>query len=557
MKKRNNHIKRLTAFLCLSVAFISGALAQSRLSPVIPMPQTIQSREGVFVLSDQTPLSSDPKSNGSAARYFLAELLKYKGLALSRNVSSSRPAIKFMLQPEKRLKGALYQLDIRPEGIQVNAATEEGLFAGAVSIMQIVRNTAGKTKKLELACYSISDAPFYNWRGLMLDESRHFFGKEKVKDILDWMAFYKLNKFHWHLTDQPGWRLEIKGYPKLNLIGGIGNYSDPLAPAKYYTQDDINEIVAYAAARFIQVIPEIDMPGHATAANRAYPEFSGGGNQKYPEFTFNPGKEETFQYLNNILKEVNVLFPSRMIHIGADEVHFGNDNWNKDSAVQALMKDKQLKNLKEVENYFVHRIADSVKKMGAEVLAWDEVVASSLSPEKTTVFWWRHDKRAELMKAFDKGFKTVLCPRLPLYFDFVQDSTQKIGRKWAGNFVPIKSVYEFPDKEILEHPKSQELVRGIQANIWTESVSTEQHLDYMLFPRITALAESAWTNPVKKNYPDFELRLKRHLRLFAESGLYYFDPFEPGKYREFIGPVQRKNMTPDADELTRQEKQIK
>src|SRR5690606_13307445 len=169
---------------------------------------------------------------------------------------------------------------------------------------------------IAIPAWEITDQPRYAWRGLMLDESRHFFGKEKVKSILDWMAFYKLNRFHWHLTDEPAWRLEIKKYPLLTLIGGIGSFTDGAAPAAYYTQQQIHEIVAYAAERNITVIPEIDMPGHATAANRAYPEYSGGGTEAHPHFTFNPGKEDTYAYLTDILRETNALFPSQLLHLG-------------------------------------------------------------------------------------------------------------------------------------------------------------------------------------------------------------------------------------------------
>ncbi|MFP4367730.1 MAG: family 20 glycosylhydrolase, partial [Bacteroidales bacterium] len=170
----------------------------------------------------------------------------------------------------------------------------------------------------------IREDPEYGWRGIMLDESRHFFGKDKVKSILDWMVYYKLNRFHWHLTDSPGWRIEIKKYPKLGHVGGIGNHTDPFTPAEFYTQEDIKEIIAYAKERKIVVIPEIDMPGHATAANHAYPEYSGGGSERYPDWTFHPGREGTYQYLTDILREVDALFPSQMVHLGGDEVSCGN-----------------------------------------------------------------------------------------------------------------------------------------------------------------------------------------------------------------------------------------
>jgi hexosaminidase len=364
----------------------------------------------------------------------------------------------------------------------------------------------------------------------MLDESRHFFGKEKVKFLLDWMAFYKLNRFHWHLTDEPGWRLEIKNYPRLSLVGGIGNYLDSTATAQYYTQEDIKEIVAYAAERKIVVIPEIDMPGHATAANKAYPQYSGGGSEKHPDFSFNPGREETYQYLTDILREADVLFPSDMIHLGGDEVSFGNEKWKTDAAVQRLMKKNGLKDLKAVEDYFIQRMADSLFEMNNRILAWDEMAGASLPVDKTLIFWWRHDRPEQLKTALDKGYTTVLCPRLPFYFDFVQDSAHRFGRKWNRLYNSLKEVYSFSAAQTAVAQNKKQLIAGMQANLWTETVSDEQRLDYLLFPRISALAEAAWTE--EKNYAGFLDRLKLHLPLYQKQKIYYYDPFRPLQHPE-------------------------
>jgi hexosaminidase len=226
--------------------------------------------------------------------------------------------------------------------------------------------------------------------------------------------------------------------------------------------------------------------------------------------------------------------------LGGDEVDFGIDGWKTDTDVKQLMENKKLKTVKDVERYFVKRMADSIINLNSEVLGWDEVINSNLPTDKTTVFWWRHDKTQELSNAIDKGYKTVLCPRLPLYFDFVQDASHTIGRKWDGKFAPLESVYNFPTKEILNYPKASQLIIGLQANLWTESFSTWQQLDYMLFPRITALAESAWTNPQRKNIQNFYNRLRKQLPLFTEAGLYYFDPFMPLRYPEYTIPSQIK-----------------
>src|SRR5690606_36011303 len=235
-----------------------------------------------------------------------------------------------------------YRLQVTGKQITITAHSAGGMINGISSLLQLVESRQSQNQQVWVDGWQVNDAPLYKWRGLMLDESRHFFGIKKVKSILNWMAYYKLNRFHWHLTDEPGWRIEIKKYPLLALVGGVGSYTNPYVPAQFYTQDEIAEVVRYAAERNITVIPEIDMPGHATAANRAYPAFSGGGSDKHPEFTFNPGKEETYAYLTHILREVNALFPSGMLHLGGDEVSYGNEKWITNPDIKNLMMRNKL-----------------------------------------------------------------------------------------------------------------------------------------------------------------------------------------------------------------------
>ncbi len=375
----------------------------------------------------------------------------------------------------------------------------------------------------------------------MLDESRHFFGVAEVKKILDLMALHKLNKFHWHLTDSPGWRIEIKQYPLLTSIGAKGNNSDPEAEAQFYTQKQISEIIRYAADRFIEVIPEIDMPGHATVAVRAYPEFSGGGSKKYPDFTFHPGKEGTYQFLTNVLKEVGDLFPSKYIHIGGDEVSFGNQQWTGFPEVQQLMKRENFKDLVAVEHHFLRRMADSIQKMGKTMIGWDEVVAANLTTHPL-VMWWRHDQPKMLELALRNGYEVILCPRIPLYFDFVQLESHKSGRKWAGKYAPLESVYDFPsDKFTGGVSISTPLVKGIQANLWTETMHTTNRLEFMTFPRLSALAEAAWTNQEVKNFDSFKKRMSSVNGIFQKSDVDYFDATNPDKAKEIVGPETLKN----------------
>ena len=270
------------------------------------------------------------------------------------------------------------------------------------------------------------------------------------------------------------------------------------------------------------------MPGHASAASKAYPEFSGGGSPTYPGYTFNPGKDSVYTYLTDILKEVDALFPSQVIHLGGDEVHYGNQDWNTNKDIQDLMKHEKMKNLKDVENYFFQRMADSLLLIHNKVAAWDEVADSQLSPEHTIVFFWRQNRPEQLQKSLDRKFNIVLCPRLPMYLDYAQDTLQVHGvdwRKFSCN--SYQKVYSFSPQDIpVKYPKNCNIL-GIQANLWTERIETEDRLDYMLFPRIAALAENAWTKEMNKNINSFNIRLKKQFDLYKKDHIYYSDPFTP------------------------------
>ncbi len=521
-------LKRL--LLAWSLLFGYQATNAQETCPIIPQPVKFAKTNGVFVLNTHTPVVIETELLRPVANYLQQELLKEQEVPLSVYKVAKATGIKLILTSKKGADA--YTLEINPKGVLITANDAEGAFYGVVSLLQIARQSKNVKGSLSLQGWKIQDSPLYEWRGLMLDESRHFFGIAKVKSILDWMAFYKLNRFHWHLTDEPAWRIEIKKYPGLALIGGIGDFLNGTLPSQYYTQEQVKEVVAYAAQRFITVIPEIDMPGHASAANRAYPEFSGGGSEGHPEFTFNPGKESTYQYLTNILRETNALFPSGMIHLGGDEVSYGNQQWSSNADIKALMQNKGLTNVKEVEKYFMKRMADSVYNMNAKLLVWDEMAEVDLPKDKTIIFWWRHDKPDMLNLSLKKGYETVLCPRLPFYFDFVQDSTHNYGRKWSNKlYNPLENVYSFSQDNYIGGSVNKNQILGVQADLWTETIQSDQRLDYLLFPRITALAEAAWSKN-GKDFQGFMQRLKMHIPLFQQASLYYYDPFNPTKNPE-------------------------
>lgn len=522
--------------ICFSFIFIFfvcyNALAQME-CPIIPLPNNYESIEETFLLNKNTSIVINDLSLHSLAVYLRQSIKSSNNITLKIGTQRKSHAI-FLEKIDGDSSRETYSLRMSKNSIVIGSASEEGLFDGIISMLQLLRQASVNKSGTTINCWNIQDSAKYKWRGFMLDESRHFFGKKTVKMVLDWMAFYKLNHFHWHLTDEPGWRLQIKQYPRLTTIGAIGNLSDTKAPAEYYTDADIKEIVQYAAARFITVIPEIDMPGHATASNRAYPEFSGGGAGKYANFTFNPGNNKTYSYLTNILRATQKLFPSDMIHLGGDEVSFGSKSWNDDPGVHALMEKEHLSDLKAVEIYFIHRMADSALKFYNKVLLWDEAADASLPVDSTIIFWWRHDKPEQLEKALQKGYHVVMCPRIPFYFDFVQDSSDKQGRKWQGEFSSLEKVYDFPDNQPYTIDVNNKLILGVQADLWTETVQTEKRLEYLLFPRIAALSETAWTSTKNKNYDRFLIRLRPQLLWYKDAGIYYYNPFNPEKTPEAI-----------------------
>lgn len=521
--------------LVLAVVLLNTTVFADTPCPIIPYPNKIEKVNSVFKLTNQTTLVYDSEF-AEIAYYFQKELLRHKNITIPKSLNDkkvkTRHNVIFLRYipsgKADKISDEAFSMQMSGKQITIESSHPKGAFYGMISLLQLVLLSETQDSGTSVKCWNINDNPRYEWRGLMLDESRHFFGKEKVKQLLDWMALYKLNKFHWHLTDAPGWRIEIKKYPKLGYVGGIGNHSNPYTPAQYYTQEDIKEIVRYASERFIEIIPEIDMPGHASAANRAYPEFSGGGSKRFPEFTFNPGKEGTYTFLTNILREVTTLFPSKYIHIGGDEVHFGNEEWNTLSDVKDLMNKNKLQSLKEVELYFIKRMADSISKLDRTLIGWDEIATADLSRENTVVMWWRQEKPDALEAALNNGYKVILCPRLPLYFDFVQHDSHEYGRRWAkGEYSPLVDVYKFPVANTVSGVSiASPSVLGFQGNVWTETISTNERLDFMIFPRIAALAESAWNGNVNKDFELFQKRLKNHFSLYKANDIYYFDPFD-------------------------------
>jgi hexosaminidase len=539
-------VNRLLSFVfCIATL---GAQAQ-----VIPLPLDERARPGEFAI----PPGAFAAVPMESARLFI-ETLNHAGAAVKAAPADTAAAIQFLAEnmlPDRYPipEGEGYVIRITSEVINIHAATPAGRFYGLQTLAQIIE-AAPKTdgKPVKLVCRDIVDSPRFAWRGYMLDESRHFTGPVGVKRLIGAMARFKLNRLHWHLTDSSAWRIEIKKYPELTRSGGRGSETDrsPDAPANYYTQDQIREIVAYAKQRAITIIPEIDMPGHADAAVAAYPQHDGGGYQsktdpeKWPHFTFNPAKQATLTFLDDVLAEVAGLFPDAgVIHFGGDEVHFGWQNWTKLPEVQELMKTENLKDLAAVETWFNRRMAATINKLGFKTGGWDEIAARDLPKDKTLIWWWRHDKPEILKQALAAGYPVILTPRRPCYFDFVQDDSHKAGRRWGG-FNPLADVYQFPASLKLS-AADEKKVLGLQACLWTETTITQARRDFMTWPRLIALAESAWTAEKQKNLTSFETRLKPQLLWLKSQGIDYYDPFakspevtDQGAKTEYLDPPE-------------------
>jgi len=495
-------------------SLIVGAMLAVSCASVVP---DVVPRPNVCELSSRkVKIATNVAADGTLA--FEADYATRELGLYGQNNKILELAVDVNLGPEE------YVLDVRAAGTTVTGGSPAGVFYGIQTLLQEAEAYGGKAYK-----GVIRDSPRYGWRGYMLDESRHFFGIDNAIQTLDMMARYKMNRFHWHLTDAPGWRIEIKAFPELTTIGAKGDLSDPNAPAQFYTQDEIREVVAYAADRHIEVVPEIDMPGHASSATRTYPVLGVG---KAPgSFTYNPGREEVYEFLTKVLGEVCELFPYEYIHIGGDEVFMGSKLWNDDPNVRALMQREGWDDVKEAEAYFLSRMSPVVRAMGKKLIAWDDVLELGMEDATDAISWWRHDRIDHIEQALASQCQLILCPRIPLYLDFVQDSTHTVGRVWSkdGKFCPIDAVYAFPESLFAEWDGDEEApatapgILGFQGNLWTETLGSVERAEFMTYPRLCAIAEAAWTAPTLKDYPSFRERLGKEYALYDSLGIFYCD----------------------------------
>ncbi len=496
---------------------------------IVPRPQSIQPAAGSYLVDARTPVRAQGEAAARVAAQFTGLLGKTTPLALAADAGNAKGGIVFRLAPAGAdTSPEAYTLDISPTGIVVEAAGERGLFYGAMSLWQLLAGQ--QAGAVSLPAMHVEDAPRFAWRGLMLDSARHFWSVEQVKSLLDAMAVHKLNTFHWHLTDDQGWRMEIKRYPKLTEVGscrapagqaGVGPDGKPHLYCGYYTQAQIRDVVAYAAARHITVVPEIDVPGHAQAAVAAYPEHGVVDGPTQPSanwgvnpYLFNP-REETLQFLENILAEVLEMFPGQYIHIGGDEAV--KYQWQASPAVQAHLRALGLKDEEALQSHMLKRLETFLEDRDRKLIGWDEIIEGGLPPQATVMSWRGIEGGIE---AATHGHDVVMAPSHTLYLDFLQTNLpdEPPGRP---KFTPMQKIYAFDPVPAQLDAAQRKHVLGVQANLWTEHTRTFERLQHNVFPRLSALAEIAWTPLERKSYDDFLARLPAQLQRYRALGIAY------------------------------------
>lgn len=525
---------------------VSGiSLKAASVTSIIPAPMQAELRDGAFALSPDTSIASDSASKATA-KYLAERLRPATGYPLKTEILRAAKQtfhghVIFLTTENANadLGAEGYELSVTQPAVIIHAPTQAGLFYGVQSLLQLLPAEIFSSNHLvgvdwQIPCIEIKDQPRFDWRGFMLDVSRHFYTKAEVEQVLDLMALYKLNTFHWHLTDDQGWRIEIKKYPKLTEIGAwrdsIGFGLNPQATTAYdkrgryggfYTQRDIREVVAYAAARHITIVPEIEMPGHSSAALTAYPEFACPNvNVSMPDkggvFTgvYCAGNDATFKFLGNVLTEVAKLFPGKYIHIGGDEVD--KRNWKNCPDCQARITVENLKDEKELQAYFIQRVEKIVNARHKNLIGWSEIREGGLAPSAALMDWIGGGAESAA-----SDHDVVMTPTKFCYFDYYQSTNRAAEPKAIGGFLPLKKVYEFDPMPEKLAPEFQSRVLGGQANLWTEYIPNLRRAEYMMFPRLGALSEDDWSPKAARNWDDFRARAVLNEKRLDAMGVNY------------------------------------
>ncbi|QMU27326.1 beta-N-acetylhexosaminidase [Adhaeribacter radiodurans] len=542
---------RKKACLLLILSWISLLPASAQLKEIstenlglVPLPKEVKAYEGKFTLPSKVIISAKTKDELNTAD-FLKTYLGELGKEVTITPDAKLATIKLKIGGTGSSKNPeSYELTVDKSGASLSASAGPGLFYASQTLMQLMPPKVQES--IELPYVRITDEPTFKWRGNMLDVARHFFPVSFVKKYIDYLAAYKINTFHWHLTDDQGWRIEIKKYPKLTTISAFRNESligpqqlmkkpedykyDGMPHGGFYTQEQIKEVIDYAQKRYITIVPEIEMPGHSVAVLAAYPELAckPGPYQTRTLWGISEDivcpSEQTFQFFEDVLTEVVQLFPGKYVHIGGDEAP--KDRWRESDLVKDIMKKEKLKDVEKVQGWFNSRIEKFLLAKGKKLIGWDEILEGGITP-KSTIMSWRGEKGG--IEAARHGNEVVMSPSTHLYLDHGQNPVphSPVEPTMIGGYLPLEKVYGYNPLSSELTPEQHKYILGPQANLWTEYITTPEKVEYMLFPRILALSEVAWTPYANKNYSDFLQRLgKQFPRLDAKNILYRVP--EPG-----------------------------
>jgi hexosaminidase len=541
----------------LSLSLVATAQSQPSSIAIIPAPVSVQKTAGEYQLPTHVYLDAGNSTTLSTAVTLLKEKLTVStGYTVSNGAGPGAIQLKLNKQAEESLGTEGYRLSVKPQSVVITANTPAGVFYGVQTLLQLFPKEIGSPSKVSARwtapCVDIMDYPRFKWRGLMFDVARHFFGKQDVEQFIDQMVQYKFNLLHLHLTDDEGWRIQIKSFPKLTTVGAynvkkvgyFGTFSAPTPdePRNYggfFTQQDIRDIVAYAKNRFVDILPEIDVPGHSLAAVASYPELSctpGADNYHVRsgeeimdwshgappiallDNTLCPANEKVYDFLDKVLTEVAALFPFEYIHMGGDECP--KNFWEKSDAVKALMQKEHLKDMQEVQSYFEKRLEKIVESKGKKFMGWDEILEGGLAPN-AAVMSWRGIKGG--IEAAKQGHEVVMSPTTFAYIDYMNGDPIIEPRIYAS--LLLSKAYQFEPVPEGVDPK---YIKGGQANLWSEQLYNMRHVEYMTWPRGWAIAESVWSPKAKKNWNDFYSRTEQHFERSDIAKIKYapsvFDP---------------------------------
>ncbi len=539
-------------WICLLVLSSSVIMGQDNHLDITPIPQSLVQKNGHFTLNSKTSFAIGKNQRADlkkVAAYFQSKILYSTGYNLNIKNSGSSNAISLQIDKSLKIGNEGYQLTVTPKKVIVKAKTPQGIFYGMQSVMQLLppqieSETIIDNVAWEIPCVEIKDEPAYGYRGMMLDVCRHFHDVEFVKKQLDIMAMFKMNYFHWHLTDDHLWTIEIKKYPRLAEVGSVRRNADGSIHRGFYTQEQIKEVVAYAAERYITVIPEVELPGHALAALTAYPEYSCTGGpfelrNKWgvEDNVYCAGNDKTFEFLQDILEEVIPLFPGKFFHIGGDECP--KVRWNECPKCQKRIKNENLKDAHELQSYFIHRIEKIILAHGKSMIGWDEILEGGLAPS-ATVMSWRGEEGG--IAAASMGHDVIMTPSKWMYIDHGQGAveTEPIAIRFG---LPLEKTYSYDPKS----PKIPENLRhhvlGAQCNMWTEYAVTPEYTEYLLYPRMLALAELDWTPKEKKDYNSFTRRLDNQLIRLDMHHINYHIPMPEGPMADRIAYTENTTLT--------------